>query len=90
MDKYYKQLERIKTYLIAEGIDVQEVIRWQGGFRHKGTPYGLEVLATVIINGIEEVYCVPKYIVKFPDDEQLEPLKYLKIEKNDEDKIMYY
>jgi hypothetical protein len=74
--EYYRQLAAIKHYLINEGVIVDEVIMWQGGFRHEGTPHGLEVLATVIINGVEEVYCIPKHVVQ-----SIESLKYLKIEK---------
>lgn len=87
MDKFFKQLEAIKLYLLSEGVIVDEVIRWQGGFHHKGTPHGLDVLATVTINGVEEVYCVPKYVVKFT--EPFKYLKYLKIEKEKDGGIIF-
>ena len=75
MDKYFKQLEAIKLYLINEGIEVNEVTMWQGGFRHIGSDYGLEVIATVEINGVEERYFVPKYLVTNYDKEKLPFLK---------------
>ena len=62
----FEQYEQIKDYLIGQGINVDNVIRWQGGFIHVGTSYGLEVIATIEINGNEERYCIPKYVIKNP------------------------
>lgn len=75
---YKWQLENIKKYLISEGVNVDAVTMWQGGFQHEGTKYGLEVIARVEIDGKEESYCVPRNIVR-PTD-QLEHLKFLKLE----------
>ena len=74
MTKHENALEAIKQYLIAEGVKVTDVIRWQGGFTHEGTPHGLEILATVIVSGEEERYCVPKQVIT-----GIPRLKFLKI-----------
>ena len=58
--KYEKQLDNIKKYLSKNGLTVDEVIRWQGGFTHQGTDYGLTKIATVVVNGEEKSICVPK------------------------------
>jgi hypothetical protein len=76
MEKYRQGLENIKQYLMNEGINVDEVIMWQGGFNHEGTPYGLEVIATIKNKEIKERYCVPKYLVK----QTVEYKKYIKLE----------
>ena len=76
-EKYKQQLENIKQYLINEGLNVTEVTMWQGGFTHEGTKYGLPVIASVIVDGVEERYCVPRYLVR---DEAHAQLKFLKME----------
>jgi len=78
METYKQGLENIKKYLADNEVKVDNVIRWQGGFKHEGSDYGLDVIATVEINGKEERYCVPRYLVK-----KLKSgvrLKYLKID----------
>jgi hypothetical protein len=72
--KYEKQLDNIKKYLSKNGLTVDEVIRWQGGFTHQGTDYGLTKIATVIINGEEKTICVPKFAL---NDVEIPP--YLEI-----------
>lgn len=74
--RYLAGLKNIKEYLINEGIRVDSVYMWQSGFIHEGTQYGLEIIATIIVDGKEEKYCVPKYLVKVPN---LEPIKILKL-----------
>lgn len=64
METYRRGLENIKQYLINEGVEVDNVTMWQGGFNHEGTQYGLEVIATVENGELRERYCVPKYLVK--------------------------
>jgi hypothetical protein len=60
MDKMKIQLDNIKKYLSKNDFKVDEVIRWQGGFTHQGTEYGLTKIATVVVNGEEKSICVPK------------------------------
>jgi hypothetical protein len=80
MKKYKQGLKNIKNYLVNEGLNVDEVTMWQGGFRHRGTDHGLEIIATVEINGVEERYFLPKYLVTNYDKEKL---PFLKITKED-------
>ena len=61
---YKEQLLNIKQYLINEGVDVDEVTMWQGGFYHDGYEYGLEIIATITIGGKEKQYYVPKHLTK--------------------------
>jgi hypothetical protein len=42
------QLDNIKVYLNNNGLNVDKVIRWQGGFAHGGTN-GLTIITTVIM-----------------------------------------
>lgn len=86
---YNDILSTIKNYLIAEGIVVDEMIRYQGGFVHEG--YDLKILATLISNGREVQYYVPRYLCYTSE----QPLKFLKVkaplnERRDEviDKIL--
>jgi hypothetical protein len=37
------QLDNIKVYLNNNGLNVDKVIRWQGGFAHGGTKHGLTI-----------------------------------------------
>lgn len=76
MKDYKQELKNIKEYLINEGVSVDEVTMWQGGFVHEGTQYGLEVIASIENKGISERYCVPKYLVK----QSIPYKKYLKLE----------
>jgi hypothetical protein len=48
------QLDNIKVYLNNNGLNVDKVIRWQGGFAHGGTKHGLTIITTVVINGEEK------------------------------------
>jgi hypothetical protein len=41
------QLDNIKVYLNNNGLNVDKVIRWQGGFAHGGTN-GLTIITTVM------------------------------------------
>jgi hypothetical protein len=79
---YKTGLENIKTYLTNEGIVVETVIRWQSGFTHKGTKHGLEVIATIENDGREDIYFVPKYLVR---EKKIigEPLRFLKLEEGE-------
>jgi hypothetical protein len=40
------QLDNIKVYLNNNGLNVDKVIRWQGGFAHGGTKHGLTIITT--------------------------------------------
>lgn len=60
---YKLALENIKNYLIKEGVKVDNMIMYQGGFVHDGYNYGLEIIATFETNGKEERYYVPKYLL---------------------------
>lgn len=64
MDEYTQQLENIKQYLINEGIKVDNVTMWQGGFRHEGCYLGLEIITRIEVDGKEEIYYVPNYLVR--------------------------
>jgi hypothetical protein len=75
MNKYEQELHNIKQYLINEGIKVDKVTRWQGGFGHYGTSMGLNIIATVESGIKEEQYCVPAYLVK--QGEEIK--KYIKL-----------
>ena len=79
-NEYKKALLNIKDYLKEQGVEVAEVIMWQGGFSHQGTEHGLNVIATVIsIDNIKEQYCIPEYIVKA---KETPPLRFMKYEQN--------
>jgi hypothetical protein len=58
------QLDNIKVYLNNYTLNVDKVIRWQGGFTHEGTKHGLTIITTVIINGEEKRFCIPKLVLK--------------------------
>lgn len=79
-EKYKQELQNIKQYLISEGVNVDRVTMWQGGFAHEGTKYGLEIIARVEIDGMEESYCVPRHIVR--PKKILEHKKFLKLENH--------
>jgi len=64
MDKYKQELENIKEYLTNEGVKVDTVTMWQGGFRHEGSYLGLEIIARIEVDGKEEIYYVPNYLVR--------------------------
>jgi hypothetical protein len=42
------QLDNIKVYL-NNGLNVDKVIRWQGGFAHGGTKHGLTITTVVLM-----------------------------------------
>jgi hypothetical protein len=88
---YNDALANIKNYLIAEGIVVDEMIMFQGGFVHEGYDHDLKLVATLLSNGREVQYYVPGYL-RYTSEQ---PLRFLKVkapleERRDEviDKIL--
>lgn len=73
-----QQLENIKQYLFDNGINVESVNCWQGGFYHDGKKHGLDIIAKVTVNGLEEIYAVPRFLIQ--TEHKHEQLKFLKIE----------
>ena len=73
---YKKELDNIKEYLKEQGIFVDEVTIWQGGFTHEGTPHNCPILVRTLTNGIEERYALPRHSLTLNDN----TLPYLKLE----------
>ena len=73
--KYKQELINIKNYLKDNGVEVDEVTIWQGGFGHDGTKHGLTKIAKVMVDGKEEIYAVPQLALTYGEEQ----LKFLKI-----------